>query len=138
MNRECQRWVRNLAARKASRSHRLKCGPHLAGEDFRLLPSREVAAAARLVEAREIRVNRLDPTAGCCEDLAREGREADGRGDRRRSLAYRLGCGLSPPPVPVPAGRRCAGSSEPVQGDVVKDAVSGEATHRLAVDEGAG
>src|SRR5918996_753274 len=113
-------------------------GPHLGGEELRLLPGGEVAAPVDLVEVGEAGVDRLDPAARGSEDLAGERREADGNRDRRRSLAGRTGCGLSLTGLPVPPGGRGAGARQPVQRDVVDDALPRETAHGLTVDEGAG
>src|SRR5688572_6087551 len=112
--------------------------PDLLREESRLLPGGEVAAPVDLVEVGEAGVDCLNPAARGSPDLAGERREADGNRDRRRSLAGRTGCGLSLSELPVPPGGRGAGARQPVQRDVVDDAVPGEIAHGLAVDERAG
>src|ERR671914_2400018 len=110
----------------------------LGGEELRLLPGGEVAAPVDLVEVGEVGVDRLDPAARGSPDLAGERREADRNRDRRRSLAGRTGCGQELSELPVPPGGRGAGARQPVQRDVVEDAVPGEIARGLAVDERAG
>src|SRR5215218_9693692 len=56
----------------------------LFGEQFRLLPGGEVAAAVDLVEVGGVGVDLLDPAARGREDLAGERREGDRNRDRRR------------------------------------------------------
>src|SRR6185369_6044963 len=111
-------------------------GPHLGGEELRLFPGGEVAAAVGFVEVREAGVDRLDPAAWGSPDLVGERGEADWNRNRRRSLAGRTGYG--PSKFPVPPGGRRGGARQPVQRDVVDDVVSGEAAHGLAVNECAG
>src|SRR3954447_4141776 len=112
--------------------------PHLGREELGLLPGGEVPAPVGLVEVGEAGEHHLDPAARSREDLAGEVREADRNRDRRRSLAGRTGCGLGPSELPVPPGGRGAGTRQPVQGDVVDDAVPGEVALGLALDERAG
>ena len=97
-----------------------------------------MSAAVDLVEVGEAGVDRLNPAARGSPDLAGERREADGNLDRRRSLAGRTGCGQNLSELPVPPGGRGAGARQPVQRDVVDDALPGETAHGLAVDERAG
>src|ERR671911_38597 len=110
--------------------------PHLAGEEFGLLPGGEVATLGDLVVVREAGVDGLDPAAGSSPEFAGERREADRNRDRRRCLARCRGEG--PSELPIPAGGRGAGAGQPVERDVVEDRVPGEIADGLAVDEGAG
>src|SRR5688572_21931907 len=122
----------------ASLAQWAECSPHLGGEELRLLPGWEVAAAVDLVEVAEVGVGRLNPAARGSPDLAGERREADRNRDRRRSRATRTGCGQNLSKLPVPPGGRGAGARQPVQRDVVDDALSGEIAHGLALYERAG
>src|ERR1700758_3437724 len=92
-----------------------------------------MSATFGLAEIGEAGVHDLDPTSGRSKDLAWERRKSHGNRDRRRSLAGRTGCGLSGLPVP-PCGRGPSGS-QPVQRDVVEDAVPGEIARRLTLHE---
>src|SRR5688500_16183599 len=92
-----------------------------------------MTTAVDLVDIREARVDRLNPTARGRKDLAAECGEGDGNRHWRRSLALSTSEKLSELPVP-PRSRR-AGARQPVQRDVVDDGVTGEMAHGLAVDE---
>ena len=96
-----------------------------------------MAASVDFVEVRKVGVDRLDPAPRGSPELAGERSEADRNGDRRRSLAGRRGSGQDPSKFPVPR-RPGAGARQPVQRDVVDDAVPGEIAHRYAVDNRAG
>src|SRR4051794_42507 len=76
----------NLPCGWAGSAQRTEGGAHLGGEDFGLLPCREVAALLGLVEVADVGVGLLHPRAGSAEDLARE--RGEGGGDRhvRRRL----------------------------------------------------
>ncbi len=97
-----------------------------------------MAAPVDLVGVGEARVDRLGPAARGSPDLAGERREADGNRDRRTSLAGRTGCGESLSELPVPPGGRGDGARQPLQRDVVDDALPGETADGLAVDERVG
>src|SRR5688572_23992883 len=112
--------------------------PDLLREESRLFPGGEVAAPVDLVEVREAGVDRLNPAARGSPDLAGERREADRNRDRRRSRATRTGCGQNLSKLPVPPGGRGAGARQPVQRDVVDDALPGEIAHGLALYKRAG
>src|SRR3954469_619498 len=77
------------AARTRRSAQRPECGPHLCGEELRLLPGGEVAALVDLVEVDEVRVARLGPAARRPPDLAGERREADRDRRRRQGLLAR-------------------------------------------------
>src|SRR6185437_10271913 len=65
-------------------------GAYFLGEQLRLFPGGEVAAAGGLVVVGEIGIARLDPATRGLPDLAGERGEADDRErDRRRRLASR-------------------------------------------------
>ena len=119
-------WIHVVRPSPASLPQRAEGRPHLGGEDLRLLPGGEVAASIGLVEVGEAGVDRLDPAARRRPDLAGERREADRDGDRRRSLAARQRRGQCSSVLPVRPGRRRCGAGQPVQRDVVEDAVPGE------------
>src|SRR5262245_13848830 len=108
---------------------------HLGREQLRFLPGGEVAAPVDLVEVRESGVDRLNPAAWGSPDLAGERREGDRNLDCRRSLAGRTGRGQNLSELPVPPGGRGAGARQPVQRDVIDDALPGETADGLAVDE---
>src|SRR6478736_3652289 len=80
---------------------------YLSGEDVRLLPGGEVAALLGHVEVGEPGVDRLDPAARGCPDLAGERREADRHVDCWRSLAAGNRRRQRSSVLPVRAGRRC-------------------------------
>src|SRR5580700_10131242 len=110
--------------------------PDLGREQLGLFPGGEVAALADLVEVGDVGVELLGPAARGPEDLAGERGEADRECDLWRSLPGRVSCGLSA--LPVRAGCRGPGASQPVQRDVVQDVVPGEIARGLAVDKRAG
>ena len=80
-----------------------------------------MAAPVDLVEVSEAGVYRLNPAARGSKDLTGERREADGNRDCRRRLAGHTGCGLAGLPVPPRGGG--PGARQPVQRDVVDDAL---------------
>src|SRR5690242_17041714 len=123
----------HLTRSSRRRAHGSKRCPQLPGEELRLLPGGEVAAPVDRVEVGKAGVDRLDPAARRSPDLAGERREADRNLDRRRSLAASTREKLSE--LPVPPGGRGAGLRQPVQRDVVDDALPGEIAHGLSVDE---
>src|SRR5215211_7297066 len=94
-----------------------------------------MASPVDLVEIGEARVNRLNPAAWGSPDLAGECCEADGNRDRRRSFAGCTSCGQNLSELPVPPGGRGPGARQPVQRNVVDDALPGEIARGLAVDE---
>lgn len=92
-----------------------------------------MSATFDLAEVGEAGVHNLDPTSGRSKDFAGERRKSHGNRDRRRRLAGRTGCGLSGLPVP-PCGRGPS-ARQPVQRDVVEDAVPGEIARGLTLHE---
>src|SRR5689334_14428906 len=93
------------------------------GEQLRLLPGGEVAAAVDLVPVDEVAEGSLAPAARCAVDLGGE----DGHGDRHPRDRYgveRAAARLRP--LPVRTGGRRTGVGEPVERDRGQDLVIGE------------
>src|SRR5262245_49610112 len=104
-------------------------GSYLLGEEFRLLPGREVVAPVDLVEVDEVVVRALSPAPRRLVHLARE--DADGGRD--------LDALDVPEPelvLPVEPGRRDARVRQPRERDVVQDLVPRETADGLIVHKG--
>src|SRR5215469_7952643 len=134
--RSWQQCLRSYRGPFSGLAERPEAGADFFRKQLRLLPGREVAALADLVEVDDVGVELLDPAARGPEDLAGECGEADREFDLRRSLPRRESLGSSA--LPVRSGGRGPGARQPVQRGVVKDVVPGGIARGLAAGKRAG